>query len=231
MKDYLLQMCVDRDIELFYSNNPSPVLSSYVQNGVRNIVAYYVFRECPEELAAAIVNYYTQDKGKQLNFNIIKSFLKNNFKSETCKIDSVEIVFKEEIKEKPVMKIEEKVQEEVPPAKEQKPKTKRQTETKTKSQTEPNTKPKTQSKKQNEINIVVEENEPPDKPKPKQKRASTPKKPKASGDKNEVVEMGIKSMTKKSFKGNTTEIMKDESIRVAEDDVVELDITIDPFNT
>lgn len=228
MEDYLLKLCSDRDIELFFTNNLTPVLSSYVEYGIRIIVAYYAFRESPEDVAAAVVNYFTQEKDKELNLDIIKKYIKLHFRSGIYKVDNIELVLGEEAQKEPVTKVEEDIKADIPEVKEQMPKTKRQSRTDTKSGAEPITKSITLNKKQNEIDIVIEEEQP---AKPKQKKPATSKKSNPGAEKNSIAEIEIRNITKKSFKGNTTEIISDEIIQVSEDDVVELDITVDPFNT
>lgn len=218
MIDYLLQLCLEKDIELFYTNNSEPVLSSYLQYGVRNIIAYNVFRECPEEIAYAVVDYYTNEKDREINFNKIKEFLMKHFKSVPFKIDSIEIIPYEE-KDKDSNTVDENM-EETHSVNESKPKGRKQGSSQNAKQT------KTQRKKKTQSNENMDGNNE-EKPKTTKRKTNRTKNEKVQ---DEVKEVNIKYMTMKSFKKNEEEVNSDKSIRVEDGDVVELDITIDPFN-
>lgn len=76
LEDFLRAICTNSEIELMYTNNQKPILSSYLDfEGTRIIVAHNVFRGCTKDLAMAVVDYYTNENNREENLNKIKDYL------------------------------------------------------------------------------------------------------------------------------------------------------------
>lgn len=101
MDNCLYNLCIDKDIELIYTNNPIMVLSSYLEyDGERIIIAHNVFRDCNEKVARAVINYYTSDEKKDDNLEIIKEFINGAKRFEKYMIDDLVITLEEKQQKK-----------------------------------------------------------------------------------------------------------------------------------
>lgn len=100
MGNYLYNLCVDKEIELIYTNNQVRLLTSYLNDDDdRIIVANNIFRDCPENVAKAVIDYYINEKNKDNNLNIIKNFIEGIFTLEKYMIDDIVISSEEKQKE------------------------------------------------------------------------------------------------------------------------------------
>lgn len=109
MEDFLRTICINNEIELMYTNNQKPILSSCLDfEGTRVITANNIFRNCSRNVAMAIVDYYENEKNKSESLNKIKDYLNTIFKDGSYMIDGITIDIKDEPKKemKEVEKIE-----------------------------------------------------------------------------------------------------------------------------
>lgn len=86
--DYLKNECEKFGINLVYSNNKVLILSSSIANDVPTIRANEIFKNCSEEAAYSIIDYYTNLKRNSNSINIINDFVKLNYAHSRYKIKS-----------------------------------------------------------------------------------------------------------------------------------------------
>lgn len=86
MKTYLEDMCHNLNIKLKYVDNAYTILSSNASNNHPVIQAYHIFRDCPKEVAAAIIKFYTEYENKDTLLTIINKFASEYFPEKNFEI-------------------------------------------------------------------------------------------------------------------------------------------------
>jgi hypothetical protein len=94
MRDYLKELCDNVNINLIYTSNKLIVLSPIINNNVPSIRAHKLFKNCTDEVAKAIISYYSGIDSKGEAFRIIESYVQKNFDSSKFKITSSNDEFK-----------------------------------------------------------------------------------------------------------------------------------------
>lgn len=94
MKGYLEDLCFNLGIELVYMNNKNIFLSAGVKNNTPIIRVHQSFKQCPLKVANAILGYYTKDKDREENLNIINQYLKDILLIKNFKIKESSGLFK-----------------------------------------------------------------------------------------------------------------------------------------
>lgn len=159
LDDILKKLCKNLKIKLVYTNNKVSILSCSTSNNHPVIRAHKMFKECKEEIANAVVEYYTKTQNKEENLKIIKDYANIKFISHKYKI--------------------------IPPGDEFYNSVKKITTT-----------------------DVHDEN-----------------------NKSALVELDISSMTKKNLCEKAYEVNLGETIKTSENDILEVNIIVNPFNT
>lgn len=159
MVNALKNICESLNIKLVYTNNKFSILSCSVYNGIPLIRAHSLFKGCSEDIAKAIINYYTKAENREVNLNIIKDYADEKFDIKNYKImqpnsEFYDIVIKT-------------------------------------------------------LSLIINE----------------------ESEKSNMIEYNISSMVKKDFYGEEYEIKQSDSIKVDEDDFIEINIVVAPFNT
>ncbi|SHJ36056.1 hypothetical protein SAMN02745163_01771 [Clostridium cavendishii DSM 21758] len=87
MIDYLKELCENTNIQLAYTKNKLNILSANISRNLPIIKAYIVFKNCPEEVAVAIFNYYTNSQNSDKHLITIQAFLKSQLILTNYKIN------------------------------------------------------------------------------------------------------------------------------------------------
>ena len=95
MEDYLKKYCTEFKINLVYTNNKLTILSSTVQNHIPTLRVHNIFKNCPEKIAKAIINYYLNFEDDNSLLLIIESYIKEKLNTAQYKILSPSKQFKE----------------------------------------------------------------------------------------------------------------------------------------
>lgn len=95
MEGYLDKLCKNLGIKLTYVNNKITLLSSSVKNNTSSIRAHSIFKNCPENIAVAIVKYYTDSKNEKENFVIIENYITSSFSGSKFKVEPADEAFKQ----------------------------------------------------------------------------------------------------------------------------------------
>lgn len=74
MSSYLKKYCSILGIKLVYTNNKYTVLSSGYNKDIPCIRVHNYFKECPEEIAKAIIGYYNEFYNNEQYLNIVKEY-------------------------------------------------------------------------------------------------------------------------------------------------------------
>ena len=90
MDNYLYKICMNLGIKLILTNNKIQVLSGERKNNLTIIRAHKVFKNCPPNVAEAIVNYYSKGSNKEKNSQIIRDYLAPFFPNGLFKIKNLE---------------------------------------------------------------------------------------------------------------------------------------------
>lgn len=159
MVNVLKNICENLNIKLVYTNNKFSILSCSVYDGIPLIRVHSLFKGCSEDIAKAIINYYTNAENTEVNLNIIKDYADEKFNIKSYKIMPPNSEFYDTVI-------------------------------------------KTLSPQKNE-----------------------------ESEKTNMIEYIISSMVKKNFCGEELEIKQNDSIKIDEDDFIEINIVIAPFNT
>lgn len=77
-------------IKLVLTNNKIQVLSAERKNNLTIIRAHKVFKNCPSNVAEAIVNYYSKGSSKEKSSQIIRDYLAPFFPNGLFKIKNLE---------------------------------------------------------------------------------------------------------------------------------------------
>lgn len=86
MADYLKELCQTININVIYTNNKLTVLSQAISNNMPCIRAHKLFKGCTDEVAKAIVNYYSGMDVKDESLKIIENYVLKNFESDKFRI-------------------------------------------------------------------------------------------------------------------------------------------------
>lgn len=97
MKDYLKEFCTKFKIKLVYTNNKLTILSSTAQDGIPTLRVHNIFKNCPENIAKAIIDYYTNFQDNNISFTEIDAYAKENYSDEQYKIKPPEDIFKQSL--------------------------------------------------------------------------------------------------------------------------------------
>lgn len=108
MEDYLTRLSANLGIKLIYTSNKVTVLSCSYKDDIPIIRAHKIFKNCTNDLAIAIIGYYTDSSFEKENLKVIQEYVKKNFSSELFKIEPFDETFKSMcIKNIPVKEIPE----------------------------------------------------------------------------------------------------------------------------
>lgn len=185
MKDYLLKLCIDMNIKLIYTEGDYTGLSVGIKNDRPFIKVNSLFKECPEEIAKAIIEYYTGCQYEYKNFQVLKDYIEDNVITAEYIISPPDETFKSIFIKH--TELEAASKEKITNKKASKGKT---------------------AKRKKSTKGTFQDKIPKD-------------------DKSSLVELNNSSVSKKGFCDNTPNIKPDESIKVPNDDVVELDVVVD----
>jgi len=95
LNDYLKKYCTNLKINLVYTNNKHTVLSSTIQNGIPTLRVHNIFKSCPENIAKALIDYYTNFQENNSLLLIIENYIKEKLNSVQYKITPPNNHFKE----------------------------------------------------------------------------------------------------------------------------------------
>jgi len=82
MDDILKNLCKDRGIKLIYTNNKHTALSFTSNNETPVLRAHKCFKGCPEDIAHAVVSYYTSGSNRDYYYDKLFNFLRPYFASK-----------------------------------------------------------------------------------------------------------------------------------------------------
>lgn len=94
MEDYLTRLSVNLGIKLIYTSNKVTVLSCSHKDDIPIIRAHKIFKNCTNDLAIAIIGYYTDSSFEKENLKVIQEYVKENFSGELFKIEPFDEAFK-----------------------------------------------------------------------------------------------------------------------------------------
>lgn len=94
MNDYLKEFCLNLGIDLIYTDNKITVLSSTTPQNVPTIRVHNIFKNCSEELAREIVDYYTNYNSLDKSYKLITDYIQKKFHSDRYKIKKPDKEFK-----------------------------------------------------------------------------------------------------------------------------------------
>lgn len=86
MANFLEKICSDINIKVAYTQDNVTVLSTTTKNNVPTINVHSKFKDCSEELAKAIVEFYTDSENNIKNLKLILDYINKNLDSSNCKI-------------------------------------------------------------------------------------------------------------------------------------------------
>ena len=86
MVNILENLCKKLNIKISYTNNKILILSCNSENNQPSIRAHKIFRECNENVAFAIIDYYTKAENRRANAKIIKDYADKELNFQLCKI-------------------------------------------------------------------------------------------------------------------------------------------------
>ena len=86
MENYLEKLCISLGIKLIYANNKVMFLSSDVKDNVPIIRAHKVFKSCTEDVAVAILRYYTSNNNNEEYEIIIRGYIEKVLPEVSYKI-------------------------------------------------------------------------------------------------------------------------------------------------
>jgi predicted RND superfamily exporter protein len=114
MEDYLERLSSNLGIKLIYTSNKVTVLSCSYKNDIPVIRAHNIFKNSTNNLANAIIGYYTDLNTEKENLKIIEEYIRENFSGKLFKIEPYNETFKRMcIKNIPVEEIHEKSLEKI----------------------------------------------------------------------------------------------------------------------
>ena len=76
MKDQLKVLCESLNIKIVYGNKKPVIISSSIDNDIPIIYVHTVFRNCPEKISHAIINYHMDSKDRERQLKIIEEYAK-----------------------------------------------------------------------------------------------------------------------------------------------------------
>lgn len=94
MKNYLEKLCINLGIKLIYVNNKVLLLSCDIKNSMPIIRVHKIFKSCTEEVAVAILGYYTDSAREQEYEKIIRLYIEGNYIVDSYKIKTPKELFK-----------------------------------------------------------------------------------------------------------------------------------------
>lgn len=86
MEDYLEQLCINLGIKLVYTTNKITILSGEIKNNIPTIRVHRLLKNCPQDVAQAIVSFYTDLSNSDGFMKIIEDYSKEKFPSVNFKI-------------------------------------------------------------------------------------------------------------------------------------------------
>lgn len=87
MIDILKILCKTLNIKLSYTNNKAVILSCNCRNNHPSLRVHRIFKECNDEVAYAIIDYYTKAEKREESLKILKNYAHNSFNSQIYKIN------------------------------------------------------------------------------------------------------------------------------------------------
>jgi hypothetical protein len=79
VSEYLERKCENLGIRLVYTYNKSTVLSAEINKGKPLLIADMLFKNCPDSISQAIIDFFTDIKHKSSHERIIKNFVEDYF--------------------------------------------------------------------------------------------------------------------------------------------------------
>jgi hypothetical protein len=86
MNDILRELCTSLNLRLQYNHNKETVLSSGAVGKSPIIRAHTMFKDCPREVAEAVIAYFIDFKSSKMYKKTILDYIKRNFSSSKFKI-------------------------------------------------------------------------------------------------------------------------------------------------
>jgi len=80
-----------------YTNNKLTILSSTLQNNVPTLRAHNIFKNCPENIAKAIINYYTNLQDNNISLAEIDTYVKGTYSGTQYKIKPPDELFEKSL--------------------------------------------------------------------------------------------------------------------------------------
>lgn len=78
MKDYLMELCDNNNIQLIYSDDDYIALSAGINGTAPFIRANNIFKGCPSKIAKAIMGYYTEPQNESDFLKVLINYLNDN---------------------------------------------------------------------------------------------------------------------------------------------------------
>jgi hypothetical protein len=78
MRDYLRELCDSLNIILEYTEGGSIALAGRVKNNTPYMRVNRIFQECPEDVAKAIIGYYTDYRNENEYLLVLDSYIEDN---------------------------------------------------------------------------------------------------------------------------------------------------------
>ena len=85
--DILKILCKNLNIKLSYTNNKVVILSCNCRNKNPSLRVHSIFNGCNDEVAYAIINYYTKAEKREESLKILNKYAHKNFHSQIYKIN------------------------------------------------------------------------------------------------------------------------------------------------
>ena len=86
MTDYLEKLCVSLGIKLVYMTNKVTIITSGIKNGIPMLRVHREFKSCPEDVATAIIGYYTGSRDKDMCLKVIDAYIEERFSQKQYKL-------------------------------------------------------------------------------------------------------------------------------------------------
>ena len=86
MEDYLEKVCISLGIKLSYTTNKVKLISCGINNSLPILRVHKMFKGCTENVAQAIIGYYTGSKPEDVCLRIIDEYLNGKISSKEYKI-------------------------------------------------------------------------------------------------------------------------------------------------
>lgn len=99
MSDYLEKVCSELSIRVAYTQDNATVLSSEIEDSTPIINVHNKFKECSEDLAKAIVEFFTGTENNVRNLRLILDYINENLESANCSIIQPDNAFMDLVKD------------------------------------------------------------------------------------------------------------------------------------